>query len=173
MKALILYRSKTGYTKKYGEWIKDELSADCFEVSTINSNILDNYDTIIYGGGLYEHGINGINFVLQNFDSIKTKKVVIFAVGTSPDTPETVNAIRDTNFVADQQKYIKLFYLRGGFDYTKLSHTDKILMNLLKLKLKAKRNPTSDTKRMLASYNTPVSYINKKYIEPIISYINL
>jgi len=57
MKTLILYKSKTGYTKKYGEWIKDELSADCFEVSTINSSILDNYDTIIYGGGLYEHGI--------------------------------------------------------------------------------------------------------------------
>jgi hypothetical protein len=31
MKALVLYRSKSGFTKKYAEWIARELSAEVLE----------------------------------------------------------------------------------------------------------------------------------------------
>jgi flavodoxin len=58
MKTLVVYKSKTGYTKKYAEWIAEELSADILEVSKVNINILASYDTVIFGGSLHAVGIN-------------------------------------------------------------------------------------------------------------------
>lgn len=53
MKIVVIYQSKTGFTKKYAEWIAKTLSADIFEAEKVNIHILETYDTIIYGGSLH------------------------------------------------------------------------------------------------------------------------
>lgn len=40
MKTVVIYKSKTGFTQKYAEWIAEDLSADLFEVSKVNSSTL-------------------------------------------------------------------------------------------------------------------------------------
>jgi len=70
MKTIVIYKSKTGFTKKYAEWIANDLLADIFDVSKVNIDMLTTYDTIIYGGSLYAVGINGIKLIKQNFDKI-------------------------------------------------------------------------------------------------------
>lgn len=76
MKAVVIYKSKTGFTKKYAQWIAEDLSADIFEVSKVNMNMLNSYDTVIYGGSLYAVGINGVKLITQNIDKLKDKKLV-------------------------------------------------------------------------------------------------
>jgi len=172
MKTVVLYKSKTGFAKIYAEWIAGKLSADIFDVSEVNINILTAYDTVIYGGGLYAVGINGVKFITQNLDKLKDKKVVIFATGASPSTAKAIRAVRDKNFTSDEQNYLQFFYLRGGFNYCKLKHFDKILMTLLKWKLKMKKELTPDERGMLSSYNNPVDFTRKKNIDEIITYVN-
>ena len=67
----------------------------------------------------------------------------------------------------EQQEYIKFFYLRGGFDYSKLKPFDKVLMTLLKWKIKNKKKEelTTDEIGMLAIYDKPVDFTMKKNIE--------
>lgn len=136
MKTVVIYKSKTGYTKKYAEWIAEGLVADIFEVSKVTENILRNYDTVIYGGSLHAVGINGIRFIIQNIDKLKDKKVVVFATGASPSRKDAIIEVKNKNFTSEQQKLIQFYYLRGGFDYKKLKAFDKMLMLLLKWKLK-------------------------------------
>jgi len=171
LKTVIIYKSKTGFAKQYAQWISEEISADIFDVSKFNTNMLTDYDTVIYGGGLYAVGINGVKYITQNLDKLKDKKVIVFATGASPSREEAVNGVRDKNFTAEQQKYIKFFYLRGGFDYSKLKPFDKVLMTLLKWRLKTKKELTPDEKGMLASYAKPVDFTRKKNINEIITYI--
>jgi menaquinone-dependent protoporphyrinogen IX oxidase len=91
---------------------------------------------VIYGGGLYAVGINGIKFIKNNLEKLKDKNVVVYASGASPSREETINEIINRNFTSEEQKYIKFCYLRGGFDYNKLGLLNKLLMKLLKQKIK-------------------------------------
>ena len=175
MKAVVIYESKTGFTKKYAEWISEELSADIFDASKVTTNMLTAYDTVIYGGGLYAVGINGVKWVTKNLDKLKGKKVVIFATGVSPFREDAVNEVRDKNFTSMEQKHIQFFYLRGGFDYSKLKPIYKVLMTLLKWKIKwkikRKKELTPDERGMLGSYDKPVDFTRKKNIDEIITYV--
>ena len=176
MGAIVIYKSKTGFTKQYAEWIAEELSADLIEGSDVSSGLMSKYETIIYGGGLYAVGINGVKMITKNLEHLKGKKVVVFATGVSPTREEALIEVRDKNFTTEQQKYIKFFYLRGGFDYSRLYSFDKVLMLLLKwkikLKHKMKNNLTPDEKGMLAVYSNPANFTRKKDIVDLISYIN-
>ncbi|HEX9026680.1 MAG TPA: flavodoxin domain-containing protein [Clostridium sp.] len=174
MKAIVIYKSKTGFTKKYAKWIAEDLTADIFEVSKVTINKLIEYDTIIYGGSLYAVGINGVKLITQNINKLKDKKVVVFATGASPSRDDVVNEVRNKNFTKEQQEHIKFFYLRGGFNYSKLNLFDKILMLLLKWKIKNKKKEelTNDEIGMLAIYDKPMDFTMKKDIERIITYVN-
>lgn len=174
MKIVVVYKSKTGYTKKYAKWIAEELSADIFEISNVTSDDLTQYDTIIYGGSLHAAGINGVKLIIKNIDKLKGKKLVVFATGASPSRENVINEVRDKNFTQDQQKHIKFFYLRGGFNYKGLGNFDKFLMLLLKLKLKSKKKEelTSDEIGMLSIYDKVTDYTRKQDIDKIIEYVN-
>ncbi|WP_270566157.1 flavodoxin domain-containing protein [Clostridium beijerinckii] len=174
MKTVVIYKSKTGFTKKYAEWIAEELSADIFNASKVNINTLNKYDTIIYGGSLYAVGIIGVGLIKKNINKLKDKRLVVFATGASPLRDNVINEVVNKNFTVDEQKYIKFFYLRGGFNYNKLSYFDKFLMTLLKLKIKNKKQEdlSADEKGMLAIYDKPVDFTDKKNIGKIITYVN-
>jgi len=175
MKTAVIYKSKSGFTKKYAEWIAQALSAEIYEGSRVNTELLTEYDMVIYGGGLYAVGINGVKLITQNLDKLKGKKVVVFATGASPSREEVICDVRNKNFTAEQQKQIRFFYLRGGFDYSKLKPLDKVLMTLLKWKIKIKRKTEllPDEVGMLAAYDKPVDFTRRKNVDELVSYVNL
>lgn len=175
MKTVVIYKSKSGFTKEYAKWIAQELSADIFEVTKIDSEILIDYDTIIYGGGLYAVGINGVALITQNLDKLKDKKVVVFATGASVFKEEVVSEVRNKNFTLDQQKHLRFFYLRGGFNFSKLKPEDKVLMTLMKwkMKMKDKSKLTFDEIGMLAAYDHPEDHTTKENMNDLIAYVTL
>lgn len=172
----MIYKSKTGFTRKYAEWIAEDLSADVFEVSKVNSSSLTEYDTIIYGGSLYATGIIGINFLKKNIDKLIDKRVIVYACGASPPSEEVLKEVITHNFTPDQQKHIKFFYLLGGFNYNKLPPFDKFLMTLFKWRILLKKNfkkkLNSDEIGMLEAYEKPADFTDKRNIERIINYVN-
>lgn len=174
MKTVVIYKSKTGFTRKYAEWIAEDLSADIFDVTKVDINMLTKYDTIVYGGSLYAVGIIGVKLITKNLDKLKRKKIVVFATGASTSRDEVISEVMNKNFTVEQQKYIKFFYLRGGFNYNKLNPFDKFLMTLLKWKIK-KKNPSElsdDEIGILAIYDKVVDFTQKKNIDKIKTYIN-
>jgi menaquinone-dependent protoporphyrinogen IX oxidase len=171
MKTIVIYKSKSGFVKKYAAWIAAELSADLYEASQVTVGGLTAYDTVIYGGGLYVGGINGVKLITQNLDKLIGKKVVVFASGATPPRTEALDEVQNKNFTTEQLRRIRFFYLRGGFDYSQLTPVDKILMNLLKWKLKRKQELTADERGMLAAYAHPVDFTRKKNIDDLIAYV--
>lgn len=169
----VIYRSSTGFTKNYATWLSEELKCDLLEGKKTKINDLFKYDTIIYGGGLYAVGISGIKLITKHFDQLKGKKVIIFAVGASPVREETTKLLRKSNLPAEIDQQIQFFYLRGGFDYSRLSPFMKLLMNLKKQQVKASKDTNPDAKGFLASYERPLDFTNKKYITPILDCIKV
>lgn len=171
-KVVVVYRSGAGFTKKYATWLAQELKCDLKTGKETKVSDLSNYETIIYGAGLYAVGISGIKLITKNYNQLKDKKLVVFAVGASPVREETTLLVRDSNIPAEMRDHVQFFYLRGGFDMSKLSPFLKFLMWLRKLQLKSIKNKDADTKGMLASYDHPLDFTNIKYIKPILDYVN-
>lgn len=174
MKTLVIYKSKTGFTKKYAEWISEELSAHIIHASKVTANMLSDYDCVIYGGGLYAVGINGIKLIRRNIDKLKDKRVIVFATGMSPDREDVMKEVVDRNFTLEQQEIIKFFYFRGGFDYHKLNPLDKILMTLLRGSIQwkkvRKKKLNSDEIGILEIFYKPTDYTKRDRINPLVVY---
>src|SRR5512147_1484648 len=83
-KALVLYQTTSGYTKKYAQWISEALAADLSEAKNFNTSKLIDYDLIIFGGSLHAVGISGVKIIKENLPRLANKKIVVFAVGASP-----------------------------------------------------------------------------------------
>ena len=169
MKTIVAYKSRSGYTKRYAEWIAKELGCDIKENPEL-SDILG-YDTIIYGGGMYAGGFNGGKLITKNLDKLKGKKIALFAVGANPGRENEMKIFWDRVLTAEQQKAIGYFYLRGGFDLEKLTAKDKVLMKMLKIRLQSIKKRTEDEQGMLDAYDTPVDFSDKANINPLIEYV--
>lgn len=173
-KVLVIYKSKYGSTKVYARWIADEVQGNLVEASNIKVEDLKKYDTIVFGGFLHAVGISGVKIITENFKDLEDKKVIVFAVGCSPEKEDAINAVIASNFKDDIRGKISFYYLRGAFNFEKLGFVDKMMMNALKIKLK-KMKPEEldeDSKGLLECYDNPVDWTDKKYIEPIIQCIN-
>ncbi len=88
-RALVIYSSKYGTTKQYAEWIAHELGAQAVPAGNVKPESLLEYDTVVYGGGLYAGGIAGVELVARN----PCKKLVLFTVGLADPNTTDYSAI--------------------------------------------------------------------------------
>jgi hypothetical protein len=109
MKIIVVYQSSTGFTKKYAQWISEELSCDLAAYEDASKKIND-YDVIIYGGGIMAGRIAGFNKLKKN-PLIPGKKLILFATGaTNMNASEIISQIRDNNLTPEEQKSIPFYY---------------------------------------------------------------
>ncbi|WP_138204998.1 flavodoxin domain-containing protein [Haloimpatiens lingqiaonensis] len=173
-KIVVIYKSKYGSSKKYAQWIAEEVKGDLFDASEIKVEMLKEYDTIVYGGGLYASGISGISLITKNFDIIKYKKIIVYTVGlASTDKKEVFAPIIEKNFPKEIIDNIKFFHFRGGIDYKKLSLVHKAMMAMLKkvVSKKPEDKLTDDDKELLATYGDKVDFTDRSAIVTLVNYI--
>ena len=172
MKAIVLYRSISGFTEKYARWIAEELGADLYDCRKVQPRALFDYDYIIFGGSLRAGGINGIDIIRRNLAALAGKRIIIFVIGGSSAREGLAEEILAANFSEGQQKQLRLFYFRGGLDIGKLGTKDKILMTRRKWKLRRKRSEdlAPDEKDFLAAYANPEDGTNKDSIRTLVDY---
>jgi len=175
--SVVIYRSKYGSTKKYAEWIAEELSCDIFDRKRIKAVDLERYDTIIYGGGLYVGRVPGIDLIIKSFDKIYNKNIILFTCGLADLTDKNnINNIETKiNKVLSpkMQEVIKLFHLRGGIDYSKLGIIHRLMMAMLHLFLAKKDYNTlsNGEKGIINTYGKVIDFTDKETIIPMINYI--
>ncbi len=115
---VVIFESKYGSTKRYAEWIAEALFCPVFERKTFKPQNFANYKVIIYGGGLYAGGVNGIRLITQNRNILSDKKVILFTCGiANPEDPDNITNIRKSLskvLSSEMLKHICLFHFRGG-----------------------------------------------------------
>jgi len=168
-KIAVVYKSKYGTTKQYAEWIAEALEAPLFESSKIKSSQLEDYDVVIYGGGLYAGGINGIKLVSK----ATCRKLVVFTVGLENIETTDFSRFLTKAFTQEQLATIKAFHLRGAMSYKKLSLIHKGMMAVVKKEAEKKpiAERTNDDVLMLETYGKEVDFMDKGTIAPIVEYI--
>lgn len=176
-KPVVIYKTKYGATEKYAKWIAEELACDIYERNKVQRMDLEPYDTIIYGGGLYAGGVNGIDLLTKNFEWLCNRNLVLFTCGLADpldiDNADHIKSSLEKVFTAQMQEKIKVFHLRGAIDYAKLGPVQKAMMAMLhKMILKKDFNSLRDEdKQMLTTYGKAVDFTDKATILPIVKYV--
>jgi len=173
LNAAVLYRSKTGFTKKYAEWIAEDLAVEAHDLDDIRnlSELLEGTDTLVFGGGLYAIGINGLKKLLADESIRDIRNIFVFCTGLSIDSEDVQREIYENNIKGIEKSNIKLYYYRGGFDFKKLNRVDRFLMRILKLKIELKKKRkklASDELGMLAVFNRQVDFTDRKLIRKLV-----
>lgn len=147
-KILVIYKSKTGFTKKYAEWIAQERACDLVPYEKRKSIDLNAYETIVFGGGFHAGIISGLKWFKENLEALSGKNVIVFATGASPAaTQETQMALRQ-NFTEQEWQRVKAFYLQSGLCYEKMGRADKLMMAVFR-KMLEKTEGDSEMKKMI------------------------
>jgi menaquinone-dependent protoporphyrinogen IX oxidase len=175
-KTLIIYSSTYGTTKEYAEWIAKELNGDIYSISNFEDNILNNYNTIIIGCGLYPGKNKGVNIITRNYEILKNKKLIIFTCGLADYSKlENKNAIFDRlkkEFSEKIIEKIRIFYLRGGINYKKLTLKHKIMMLAVKIRVlkKGVDKLNEEDKEFMETYGKVIYFMDKNSINELVEY---
>ena len=173
-KIVVVYKSKYGTTKRYAQWIAEELACAIFEQSKINPNDLSQYDTILYGGGLYAGSVAGLKKFLPRLGSALNKKLVLFMVGTTNPAETKVYAeIAKRNLPAKWEDRFEVFALRGDQLFSKMSGLHRLLMRMPKsiAEKKPVAERTEDDNHFLENFGSDVIFTTREQIEPILRYL--
>ncbi len=169
-KTIVIYKSKTGFTEKYANWIADELSCDAVCLEKFNIKDVANYDIVIFGGGTYAGRINGLKSIKNNMSLLKGKKVIVFATGATPPIPEEIERIRKGNIPSDSG--IEFFYFQSGINYERMQGMDRLLMGMFKAVLKNKKDKSDIEKGASDAIQDSYDCSDRSQIEPLCNYIN-
>lgn len=173
MKTLVVYTSQTGFTKKYSQWLSDEMKADMYELKEVrkkDDSFYSDYDAIVYAGWAMASKIVKSDWFLSRAAGWKDKKLAIICVGGCPgDAPECEEMMK-TILSEEQSSYINAFYCQGGFNYDKMNTASKLAMKMFIGSLKKKPDEKSQTMAEMISKGYDISDV--KYIRPIVSYLN-
>lgn len=98
------------------------LDADAAEERQAGTQrLVQNYECVIFGGGLYAGSIAGAARMAKLYGALQGKRLAMFTVGLSdPSDPENVKKIMQDAaraFTPEMLENICFFHLRGGMDY--------------------------------------------------------
>ena len=174
MNSIVVYKTKYGSTKVYAEWIAEELQCSAVDAKNISIEDLSQYDTIIYGGGLYAEVINGVTLITKNFDKLTGKKLVVFSTGITPLEHRDYydKLVIEKNFrQPDMLKNIKVFNFLGKMVVDELSLVHKTAIKTLKKIMQNKENPTEMEALLVELCDAYGDFSNRDDIHELVNYV--
>ncbi len=169
-KVAVIYKSTYGCTKQYAAWIAEALDATLYDLMDVQEAALLQYDTIIFGGGIYAGKIDGITFVLRNFEHWKGKQILLFTVGlVDPIYKEAFQGMINQTFTKEMQKWFTIFHFRGALDYKKLHFMHKSLISMLRMSAKGQDARTKEEAALLDVQADQIQFVNKEAIAPLVA----
>ncbi len=174
MKSLIIYGSQYGTTKAYATKLSEMTGIPC--VSYENVADINDYEQIIYLGGLYAGGVKGLKntFSLLKKSNIKTIVVTVgIADVSNKENTDKIKVSLEKQLGDDIYKNSLIFHLRGGIDYGKLNFMHKIMMKMVyhSLKNKPVESLTKDDKDLMETYNKTVDFVDYASLRQIVKAI--
>lgn len=163
MKTVVIYQSSTGFTKQYAQWIASDLECDAIDIKKLSGNDLKQYDYIIYGGWIMGNMIMGLKKIMN----MNPKQLVVFAVGSTQDSEEIRNAIREQNQLGETP----FFYVEGGFRFDKLNFMTRTILKMLKKSIAKKTDKTEQDIYMEKILGTSFDHSDVRYIASLVAYV--
>ena len=172
-KRIVVYKSSTGFTKKYAEWIAEELKCPLADYRTVTAEMLSGYEVVVFGSRAHAGMIDGYKKARELFQKSAAGKIVLFVTGATPNAAEDM--VRDfwgQNLTVDELSKIPHFYMQGGLCYEKMSLPDKWMMKAFAFFMKKKKDKNPYEKEFEQAIVASYDISDKKYITPLVAYVS-
>ena len=170
MEIIIYYNSKTGFTKKYADWIAEELKCSILPYRDFIKNAPNKNSIVIFGSRLHAGKIEYLNKVKSCFAD--KQNLIVFVTGATPAAETTViEKMWEANFTNDEIKIIPHFYLQSGLNYAKLGFIDRNIMKIVSKLVDGKKNKNETENGFSQAIKTSHDISSREYITPLLKYI--
>ena len=166
-KTIVLYRSKTGFSKRYAEWIAEDLECESRPIKGMKLDNLKNYKLVIYGAGVYAGMISGVGKIKNWMEKSPEKTWIVFATGATPHEEGYEEMLLKTNFRKGESRPAHFFYFLSGINYDTMGFFNRVLMKAFS-GMASKKNGTTPSAKQ-----TSVDLANRQYIADLLSYVRL
>lgn len=190
-KIAVIHAGKYGSTEKYAGWIAEETGADVFDVNKVKAAELGGYDTVVLGGAIHAGRILGIDFLKKNMDTLKDKRIFVYAVGLNVEDDAIRKECVELNFFKQPSAFTKIFgggkrtlsaleermaqipcyFLKGAYDPARISGMDKQMMGMVKKMISGKRESdmTQSEKDLLNAIENGADYTSREQIAELVA----
>lgn len=162
MKNLVIYQTNTGFTKKYADWIAQQLNCEAKPVDSITSQELAQAELVVYGGWISANAISGFS----KFRKLRPDHMVVFAVGAAPAETVDMEALATKN----QLTNVPLFYFRGGICFEKMSFAQRTLLKMFKASLEKKAVKTDEENGIENALAHSYDATDEYAVTPLVNY---
>ena len=159
---VIVYESKTGFTKKYADMLSSKTGLKVFQVKELASVNRD--EEIIFLGWMKAGKIQGLD---------KLQKYKVKAVCGS-GTGRTAEPNTGTIIARNKIENIPFFYLRGGcFPLKELRGMDKIMLSMFIKILKSRKDQDEKTEESISIIKNGFDGVNEENLAPVLEWLNV
>lgn len=171
-KIIVIYKSSTGFTKKYAEMIAEEMKCALADYNTMTEETLSEYDTIVFGSRAHAGMIDGYKRAREKLAKGGAKQLVLFVTGATPDTEKAViDEFWNRNLTPQELSDIPHFYMQSGLCYEKMSFSDRLMMKVFVSMLKKKKDKEPYEKDFEKVITGSYDISSREYIRPLVAYL--
>ncbi len=166
---LIVYKSNTGFTKKYVDSLERRvLPCEVVEISKLKKSQIKNADAIFYGGPLRNNVIEGLDKLLKHDKLFGDKDVFVFCTGVQPLDAQKRQDVIDANGLS--YYHVRLYIYPGGIDFSKMSPLkQKMLKFGLKKAVDSGQAPAGTTAEMIEqALSVPRDLVNTAELDRMV-----
>ncbi len=158
---IIVYESKTGFTKRYADMLAEKTGLKVF--STKERSKVSQDEETIFLGWMKVGKIQG----LQKLRKYNVKAVCGSGTGRTAE-PDT-----ETVIARNKLEAIPFFYLRGGcFPLKELKGMDKLMLSMFVKMLKSRQDKDEKTKEAVTTIENGFDGVKEENLEPILKWLN-
>lgn len=169
---LIVYKSVTGFTRQYAQWISEDLGCEAMELKKTSAKTMADYSTIIYGGRFHAGFVDGLKQCKKLFEESKAKRLIVFGTGATPATEtDMIDEAWKNNFTPEELTRIPHFYMESGLRYDNMPLGDKLMLKTFAAMIKGKKEKSEYEEAMGKALGTSYDHSSKENISPLLAYI--
>lgn len=158
---IIVYESKTGFTKKYADMLAAKTGFQAFRVSELAK--VNRGEDIIFLGWMKAGGIQGLSKVR----GCNIKAVCASGTARKPEPDEA--AVVSRNKIVG----IPFFYLRGGcIPLKELKGMDKILLTMFMKMLKNRKDKDEELEEAISNIENGFDGVKEENLLPFLEWLN-
>lgn len=171
-KILIIYKSSTGFTKKYAELVSGEINCTLVTYETVTPEIISKYNIIVFGSRAHAGMIDGYKKIKKLISKNPPARFILFVTGATPaSSKDTIEAFWKQNLSPDEISKIPHFYMPGGLCYEKMSLSDRLMMKTAAFIVKNKKNKTTFDNEFENAIKSSYDISSPEYIKPMVLFL--
>lgn len=168
---IILYHSKTGFTRKYAELLALELGCTALPLKSAPSD-LSGYAAVVFGSRLRAGFLDGWKKAQKLLAKRGAKKLALFATGAMPnEAEEQIQTMWEQNLTPAERDAIPHFYLQAGLCYEKMGGVDRAMMKFAAWAMTRKKAKTPEDEAFQNAIRQSYDISDPKYIRPLVDYL--